>query len=169
MGKNYTYIFSWIIQIALAMSATFALAGPAKLRKADTTALHLQKNKLTPTKTAYSKNSLHLVLPPLRPAATSNAKISVIRTDDRLLNDVQVYPNPVTDQVNVKYVLSRNAIVTVKIMDVLGNDVITLVSQRISSGEQNFNYPLNGRLSRGFYFLRIVAGTESVIKRISVL
>jgi hypothetical protein len=108
-------------------------------------------------------------LPPLKPAATSNTKINVIRTDDKLLTDVQVYPNPITDQINVKYILSRNAIVTVKVMDVLGNDVITLLSQRIGSGEQSFTYPINNKLSRGFYFIRVVAGTESVIKRISVL
>lgn len=110
-----------------------------------------------------------MALPPLKPAVTSTAKISVIRTDDKLLTDVQVYPNPVTDQINVKYILARNAIVTVKVMDVLGNDVVTLVSQRIGTGEQSFTYPINNKLSRGFYFLRVTAGTESVIKRISVL
>jgi len=51
----------------------------------------------------------------------------------------------------------------------LGNDVMTLVSQRIGSGEQSFTYPITNRLSRGFYFVRVVAGTESIIKRISVL
>ncbi|WP_426668459.1 T9SS type A sorting domain-containing protein [Mucilaginibacter sp. McL0603] len=150
------------------MSINFAFAGGSK-KNADTTALHAQKNKLINSKTPYSKNSLHLALPPLKPAATSATKINIIRTDDKLLTDVQVYPNPITDQINIKYVLSRNAIVTVKVMDVLGNDVITLLSQRIGSGEQTFSYPVNNRLSRGFYFVRVVAGTESVIKRISVL
>jgi hypothetical protein len=80
-----------------------------------------------------------------------------------------VYPNPITDQINLKLALSRNSIVTVKVMDVLGNDVVTLLAQRVESGEQNFSYPLNSKLARGFYFIRVVAGTESVIKRISVL
>ena len=168
MRQNYTYTFSWILIIALAMSINSAFAGGSK-KRTDTTTLHVQKNKLLTSKTAYSKNSLHLALPPLKPAATSATKINVIRTDDKLLTDVQVYPNPITDQINIKYMLSRNAIVTVKVMDVLGNDVITLLSQRIGSGEQTFSYPVNNRLSRGFYFVRVVAGTESVIKRISVL
>ena len=169
MRQSYTYIFSWIIIIALAMSINFAFAYGHKTKRTDTTNLHLQKNKLIPSKSPYTKNSLHLALPPLKPAATSNTKISVIRTDDKLLTDVQVFPNPITDQINVKYILSRNALVTVKIMDVLGNDVVTLLSQRIGSGEQSFTYPINNKLSRGFYFIRVVAGTESIIKRISVL
>ncbi|MGZ3751078.1 MAG: T9SS type A sorting domain-containing protein [Mucilaginibacter sp.] len=171
MRQNSTYIFSWVTLIALAVSINFAFAGGIKPQssKTDTVSLHLQKSKSSSSKGSYLKNGLHLALPPLKPAATSAAKISVIRTDDKLLNDVQVYPNPITDQINVKYVLTRNAIVTVKIMDVLGNDVATLLSQRVTSGEQNFTYPLNSKLSRGFYFIRVVAGTESVIKRISVL
>jgi hypothetical protein len=154
--------------VALAISINFAYGYQAN--KTDTT-LHLPKSKFTTVKGSYSKTGLHLTLPPLKPAATSTTRISVMRTDDKLLNDVQVYPNPVTvtDMINVKYVLSRNAIVTVKIMDVLGNNVLTLVSQRIGSGEQSITYPINNKLSRGFYFVRVVAGTESVIKRISVL
>lgn len=169
MRQSYTYIFSWMMMVAFAISINHALAYGPRIKRADTTGLHLQKNKLISSKNAYSKNGLHLTLPPLKPAATSTAKINVIRTDDKLLADVQVYPNPITDEINVKYVLTRNAIVTVKVMDVLGNDVITLLSQRIASGEQSFNYPINNKLSRGFYFVRVVAGTETVIKRISVL
>ena len=149
------------------MSTNLAHAGPIVVKKPDT--VHLQKGKLISSKSPYSKTGLHLTLPPLKPAATSTARINVIRTDDKLLNDVQVYPNPITDQINIKYVLSRNALVTVKVMDVLGNNIMTLLSQRIGSGEQSFTYPVNNKLSRGFYFIRVVAGTESVIKRISVL
>ena len=166
MRQNYTYIFSWITTLALAICINIASAFQAN--RSDTT-LHFPKTKLTTTKSSYSKTGLHLVLPPLKPAATSTARINVIRTDDKLLTDLQVYPNPITDQINIKYVLSRNALVTIKIMDVLGNDVMTLVSQRIGQGEQSFTYPITNKLSRGFYFIRVVAGTESVIKRISVL
>jgi hypothetical protein len=169
MKQNYTYRFSWIILIAFAISINFAFAGISMLQKIDTTTIHIQKGKLTTPKSSYLRNGLHLVLPPLRPAATSAQKFSVARSDDKLLLDVQVFPNPITDQINIKYTLSRNAIVTVKVMDVLGNDVITLVSQRLESGEQNSSYPITNKLQHGFYFIRVVAGTESVIKRISVL
>jgi hypothetical protein len=167
MRQNYTNIFSWLIILALALTINIAFAFQAN--RTDTT-VHFGKAKIgSATKSSSTKTGLHLALPPLKPAVTSTAKINVIRTDDKLLTDVQVYPNPVTDQINIKYILSRNALVTVKVMDVLGNEVITLVSQRIGSGEQSFTYPISNKLSRGFYFIRVVAGTESVIKRISVL
>jgi len=162
MRQNYTYKFYWIILIACAIPIHVAFAQ----QKIDTG--FLSKAKIAPQKSPF-RNNLHLALPPLKPAATSNQKFSVVKPDDKLLEDVQVFPNPITDQVNIKYQLSRNAVVTVKVMDVLGNDLITLVSQRVESGEQNFSYPLASKLQRGFYFIRVVAGTESVIKRISVL
>lgn len=169
MRQNFTRYFSWIILLATAIFMNIAYAAPGIRPKVDTNYVHLQKPKPVTAKNSYLKNGLHLALPPLKPAALSTVKVNVTHTDDKLLNNVQVYPNPITDQINLKYVLSRNATVTIKVMDVLGNDVITLLSQRVNSGEQSYTYPLNNQLARGFYFVRIVAGTESVIKRISVL
>lgn len=169
MRQKYTNTFSWVVLVAMAAFINFAFASGAMRQKNDTTITRGAKSKLFTSKSSYLKGGLHLALPPLKPATTSNLRINVARNDDKLLTDVQVYPNPITDQINVKYELSHNAIVTIKIMDVLGNDVATMVSQRIGSGEQSFSFPLNNKLSRGFYFVRVIAGTESVIKRISVL
>jgi hypothetical protein len=51
----------------------------------------------------------------------------------------------------------------------LGNNVLTLFSQRVEFGEQNISYNVASKLSRGFYFIRLVVGTESVNTRILVL
>lgn len=171
---SFIYTHAWLVLVAMAIFMNFAFAArvtPDKLTgtkqaKGDTT-YHVTKAK--GGKPSYLKNGLHLALPPLKPAVTSSAKVSVSRPDDKLLNDVQLYPNPVTDQINLKYSVSRNSNVTVKIMDVLGNDITTVFNQRVEVGDHNISYSINNKLSRGFYFVRVVAGTESVIKRISVL
>jgi hypothetical protein len=166
MRQNSTYNFSWIIKVALAMSLIFAFADNLVFSQIDTSYARL----LRPRQGKSSlKSNLHLVLPPLRPAVISTQKVNVYRSDDKLLNNVQVYPNPVTDVINLKYDLSRYSVVTIKIVDVLGNDIITVFSQRLDPGEKSYTYQLNSKLQRGFYFVRIIAGTESVIKRISVL
>lgn len=167
---SFIYMYTWVILIAMSIFMNFAFAANVNPKhfKGDTTYLRVTKGKAGKS---YLKNGLHLVLPPLKPAVTSSVKVSVSRPDDKLLNDVQVYPNPikVTDEINLKYTISRNSNVTIKIMDVLGNDITTLFSSRVDSGDHNINYPINNKLTRGFYFVRVVAGTESVIKRISVL
>ena len=154
------------IAIILGTFMNYTLVSAAPQQKTDTTLLHIFKAK---NNRAAQKNTLHLVLPPLKPAVISTARVYAARADDKLLNNVQVFPNPVTDYINLKYGLSRSSNVTIKVMDVLGNDIIILFSQRIEPGEKSFSYPLNSKLTRGFYFVRIVAGPESVIKRISVL
>jgi len=166
MRRSYTYNFSWAILIMATISMNFAFAYGSAFKK-DTIYLHYKKLKSKPS---YIKSGLPFALPPVKPGAISSVKFPVAKADDKLLSDVEVYPNPVTDQLNLKYVVSRNTNVSIKIMDVLGNDIATVFQSRtVDIGEQKFSYSLNGKLSRGFYFVRIAAGTESVIKRISVL
>ncbi len=165
MGRKFTKLNSWFTFILLAVMVNVAIAKGMAVQKTDTSYLKYLKGKAKP----MNKNILHLSLPPIKPAVISNAKIYVARPDDKLLSNVQVYPNPVNDVLNVKYTVSRGAFVNIKIMDVLGNDVVNLFSQRVENGEQSITYPVNSKLSRGFYFLRINVGTESINKRISVL
>ncbi|MBK0380524.1 T9SS type A sorting domain-containing protein [Mucilaginibacter segetis] len=167
MGIKFTKINSWVTVIVMAIAVNVALARGVNAQKSDTS--YLRSIKAKPKKQSFLKNMLHLALPPLKPAVVSNTKINVYKPDDKLLTNIQVYPNPITDQVfNIKYTVTRGAFVNVKIMDVLGNDVITVQSQRVEVGDQTISYNLNNRLSRGFYFLRIAAGTETVNQRISI-
>jgi hypothetical protein len=157
-----------MLAVLALMSVNFAVSAFHPLLKKDTSYLHLQKTK-TANKNSYLKNGLHLSMPPLKPAITSNIKVNVSRADDKVLNNVQVYPNPVTDQINLKYTVNKNAVVTIKVMDLLGNEVITLFNQRQDTGDKSFSYNVTNKLASGFYFVRVVAGSESVIRRISVL
>src|ERR1700677_2729499 len=143
MRRIFTYGYSRIALIAVAIGLSCAFTNGAAYSQTDTTFLLKPKQ----SKNSF-KNSLHLVLPPVKPAIISTQKVSVYKPDDKLLNNVQVYPNPVTDQINVKYELSRYSNVTIKILDVLGNEVATPFSQRVEPGEQNFPYVLNGKLTR---------------------
>jgi len=168
MRRNSTCYYSWVILIAAAIFVNYAFAYGKAYAKTDTSYFSHTKRSKKPT---YLKNGLAFTLPPLKPGEISNVKFSVAKPiDDKLLSDVIIYPNPITtDQLNMKYSLSRNSNVSIKIMDVLGNDILDVFSQRVDLGEQKFTYSLNNKLSRGFYFVRIAAGTESVIKRISIL
>jgi hypothetical protein len=162
MRKNYTYKFSWVLLMAAVILMNFSFAY-GSLQTKDSTYLHYKKKNRS-----YLKNGLTFSLPPLKPGVVSTTKVSVPRQDDKLLQDVDVFPNPATDQLNFKFTLSHNSNVNIKIMDVLGNSVLNVMQQRLENGEQKYTVYIANKLSRGFYFARITAGTESVIKRISV-
>lgn len=88
---------------------------------------------------------------------------------DKILSVLRVYPNPVDDQINLILRLERESVISIKIMDLLGNEVVTLSNERLSAGEQTKTFTIPNRLNSGIYFLRFVAGSETVVKRISVL
>lgn len=89
--------------------------------------------------------------------------------NDKLLSSVKVFPNPIVDQISLSYRLSKQSSVSIKVMDALGNEVMTLLNQELDAGPQSHVFDTSSKLTNGFYFIRVSAGTETVVKRISVL
>ena len=167
MKKNYTKIYSRTLLLAVAMLMSFTMIATPK-QKTDSTLLRLTRlNK----KDKNVLKTYHVNFPAIKPipVPVNKTASTTTYTEDKLLSNVQVYPNPVIDQINLKYSISKASNVNIKIMDVLGNEVINLFSQHVEPGEFKAVYTLKGKLNSGFYFVRVVVGTESVIKRISIL
>lgn len=89
--------------------------------------------------------------------------------NSKVLSNVKIFPNPVSDQINLAFRLTKDIKVTIKIMDALGNEITTLLAQRLTAGEQSQSFAVNGKLNNGYYFIRVMAGSETVVKRIQVL
>jgi hypothetical protein len=162
MRRKVTYTCSWMMLVAVATLMNCAFACAAQTSDHDTSSYFFPKKKV-------KKSFLSFTLPPIHAGVISTTRFTPPKTDDKLLSNVEVYPNPITDQLNLKLNVSRSSNVTIRIVDVLGNDIMTLFSQRVESGELSRSYPLSNKLNKGFYFVKIIAGTESVIKRISIL
>ncbi len=120
-------------------------------------------NQSDSTKSLLSKQSL---------ISTKNRnanRVAVIAEEtDKLINNVKVYYNPIADQVTVNFKLSKNSHVSIKVMDALGNEVLSLHNGDVDAGTQNLNFDSSGKLKEGIYFVRVMAGSETVVKRISV-
>ncbi len=164
MGQKFTYRYSFSFLIAAAIWLNFAFTVNIPIVKADTNYFWLTNKK------AKKKNSLLLALPPIKAGTISSVKINIApKPEDKLLYGVEVYPNPVTDQINLKYAITRNSTVSIKMTDILGNEVFAVTYPGMEPGSHSFPYAVGNKLNKGFYFIRVVAGTESVIKRISIL
>lgn len=95
---------------------------------------------------------------------------NIATAKDKLLTVVKIYPNPVEDQLNIILSIGKDGTqTTIKIIDLLGNEVVTLANERLNAGEQTKSFTIPSRLNAGIYFLRVMAGSESQVKRISVL
>ena len=77
----------------------------------------------------------------------------------------QNYPNPFNSSTNIQYQINSNSFVQLKIFDVLGIEITTLVSEEQPSGSYHveFNPPMiNSKISSGIYFYQLsTTGKES--------
>lgn len=161
--------FTWLI---VGVLFSFAQASP----RPDSTK-SVTKPKITDTrkdKPAFLKNSIKVAVVPFKPvlfktgnSTTQNSKSNHV--GEKVLSNVKVYPNPVSDQLNVSFHVSKDVLMTIKMMDFLGNDVATLSTHRVAEGEQTASFNISSRFNSGLYFIRFIAGNETVVKRISIL
>ncbi len=69
----------------------------------------------------------------------------------------QNYPNPFNPSTVIQYDLPKESFVTLKVYDILGREVKTLVNEDKPAGRYKVNFDAAG-LSSGIYFYRIIAG-----------
>ncbi|MBK8552140.1 MAG: S8 family peptidase [Ignavibacteria bacterium] len=69
----------------------------------------------------------------------------------------QNYPNPFNPVTNVEFGIMKLGFVSLKIYDVLGKEVATLVNENLQPGTYKYNFDASN-LSSGIYFYRIKAG-----------
>jgi hypothetical protein len=171
MRKNYIL---FLVGIFFCVWATKDLNAGVPLYTFQTDTVRNSKPKITdtrPDKPTELQKGIGIKVVPFKPIPVKTTNLGTNLKplqSDKVLNNVKVYPNPVADQLNLTYQVNKEANVTIKIMDVLGNEVITLLSQRQSAGEKISSFDISSRLSSGFYFIRLIVGNETIVKRISV-
>jgi hypothetical protein len=69
----------------------------------------------------------------------------------------QNYPNPFNPSTSIDYQIKQSGLVTIKVYDMLGNEVRTLVNEYKQAGSYSLNFNA-GNLSSGVYLYRITAG-----------
>ena len=87
----------------------------------------------------------------------------------------QNYPNPFNPSTIIKFAISNKQFVQLKVYDVLGNEVATLVNEELPAGEYEVDFHSNDypdqsfrlfrNLSSGVYFYKLIAGSFSETKK----
>jgi hypothetical protein len=80
----------------------------------------------------------------------------------------QNYPNPFNPFTTIEYSLPQNGFVTLKVFNVLGKEVATLVNGQNEAGKHTINFDASA-LNSGVYFYRIDAGNFIETKKMILL
>ncbi|OIO17023.1 MAG: hypothetical protein COT22_13450 [Ignavibacteria bacterium CG08_land_8_20_14_0_20_37_9] len=80
------------------------------------------------------------------------------------------YPNPFNPSTVISYQLPENSFVSLKVYDVIGNEVATLVNELQTAGIKNVTFKLKDKeLGSGIYFYQLKAGNFVQTKKMLLL
>jgi hypothetical protein len=80
----------------------------------------------------------------------------------------QNYPNPFNPTTNIKYQITNNKLVTLKIFDILGKEVETLVNEKQNAGTYEVTFNAS-QYSSGIYFYKLTTDNFSDTKKMLMI
>jgi hypothetical protein len=81
---------------------------------------------------------------------------------------LQNYPNPFNPVTNFKFQIVKPGLVTLKIYDILGKEVSTIVNEELEAGYYSYRWD-GSKLASGIYFYRITAGGYTEVKKMLMI
>lgn len=77
-------------------------------------------------------------------------------------------PNPFSQNTEIRFSIPYSEHVTLKVYNIIGQDVVTLVDNELEPGEYRVNFNVQ-KLPNGIYLYRLKAGNQVQIKRCTIL
>ena len=93
---------------------------------------------------------------------------SIVINANTIATLYQNYPNPFNLSTNISFNLPTKSFVSMKIFDLLGREVSTVVSEELSAGDHTIQWNAEN-LPSGVYFCRVQAGLVTQIKKLILL
>ena len=103
--------------------------------------------------------------------ATHNRVTGIKKVDNQVPGRFELsqnYPNPFNPSTIIRYSVPRASLVTLKVFNILGQEVSTLVNQQQNPGKYEVNFNASA-LSSGVYFYTITNGTSTLTKKMLLL
>ncbi len=84
----------------------------------------------------------------------------------KLNDNVKVYPNPTSGNLNLSFYIDKPSFIIIKLYDIFGKQVLCLNSVFYTRGAHNENLNLSESLSKGIYFCEIIIDNKKVTKKV---
>ncbi len=80
----------------------------------------------------------------------------------------QNYPNPFNPTTKINFAIPKQGFVSIKVYNMLGKEVATLVSKEMTPGSYSFDYNAS-KLSSGVYFYKMEVNGFSEVKKMMLV
>ena len=80
----------------------------------------------------------------------------------------QNYPNPFNPSTSIEFSIPQKAFISLKVYNILGEEVENLVNDELSPGNYRFNFDASN-LTSGVYFYRINAGSFTEVRKMLLI
>ena len=81
----------------------------------------------------------------------------------------QNYPNPFNPSTNIQFVLPEASVVSLKIFNILGEEIATLVNGRMGAGAHTIRFEASSSMSSGIYFYQLKAGSTTSTRKLTLI
>ena len=95
---------------------------------------------------------------------------SVENDDSEFLSYIleQNFPNPFNSTTHIRYTIPASGNVTIKVFDLLGNEVSAILDRNQTRGEYDVIFQADN-LSSGIYFYRLISGSYTASKKLILM
>lgn len=80
----------------------------------------------------------------------------------------QNYPNPFNPSTKISFSIPKSDYVTLKVYDIMGKEVATLVNRQMNMGSYNVDFNAVN-LSSGIYFYKLISGSFTEVKKMTLI
>ncbi len=108
----------------------------------------------------------------------------ILRTTEKIASNVSVthvtgnyelrqnYPNPFNPGTEISFYLPKDDIISLKVFDILGKEIVTLFDGRMEQGNHKIDFNSNrlpGGLTSGLYFYKLTGQNFSAVKKMAFI
>lgn len=143
---SHTFTFNWTAPLSNIGNVTFYAAGNAANGLNNTAGDYIFKTSQVVTPTAVGLNE-----------------------PSNLVTDFTLFPNPVSENFQVKFTMQKNASAAILLTNLLGETVQIFHNQNFHQGNHSFKLNLNEGVENGIYLLQISSENRIDSKKVVVI
>ena len=84
------------------------------------------------------------------------------------ISGFNVFPDPAYEFITISYTLSSTAIVNIRLINIVGDDVASILNESQVPGQYTNTYSLKNDLTPGIYFVNINSNNQSFISKVFI-